>query len=113
MLPVVREMFANLTEPRQVLTPTSDRPLVIHHEMAQMTLVDSGSGHISIDGWSAPLSAGDLFVIAPNSPHAFRCTGGELHLLHWHWPQHLLHVDREILQARFDFGPEDLPGESP
>ena len=87
----------------QVLTVDSDHPLVMHHSMGQLTLIRRGHGHIAINGHHRPISAGDLFIMAPGCPHAFRCLDGELELHHWHWPQELLLTDREIIQPRFDF----------
>ncbi|GAB2961006.1 cupin domain-containing protein [Saccharothrix stipae] len=107
VLPAVREMFTHLGEPVQVLTPDSGRPLVVHHVMGQLTMIDRGTGYITVDGQAFPLTAGDLYVISPGTPHSFRSTGDELHLRHWHWPQHLLHTDREILLPHVEFGPED------
>ncbi|MGY0237009.1 cupin domain-containing protein [Longispora urticae] len=106
---VLPGMFSDLGEPVQVLTPDSPRPLVVHRVMSQATYVRSGSGLVSLAGETFTLEPGDLLMLAPGCEHAFLAPDGDLELLHWHWPQALLHSDREIVAPYFEFGPPD-PG---
>jgi hypothetical protein len=102
LLPTLRDMFDNLGEPAQVLSVDSDRPLVLHSQMGQVTLVTSGYGYISLDGIERPIRVGSLAVLSKGCPHAFY-TPGHLELRHWHWPQALLSLDRTIVQDRYEF----------
>ncbi|MBF6064435.1 AraC family ligand binding domain-containing protein [Nocardia terpenica] len=98
LLPAVVEMFDELGEPVQVLTPDSDRPLVVHHIMGQVTLIAGGTGYVLMDDAEFAVGPGDLLVLSPRCRHSFYCPEGELTLRHWHWPQRELHTDRTILR---------------
>ncbi|MEV6927298.1 AraC family ligand binding domain-containing protein [Dactylosporangium sp. NPDC051485] len=103
VLPALLDMFDRLGEGSQVLTADSPHPLVRHGTMGQLTLIRRGHGYITIAGHHQTIGPGDLFIMAPGCPHAFRCLDGELELGHWHWPQELLDTDREILEPAFAF----------
>lgn len=98
LLPALRDMFDELGEPVQVLTPDSARPLVVHSVMGQLTLIADGLGYALLDGAEFAVEPGDLLVLLPECRHSFYCPDGELTLRHWHWPQRELFVDRTILQ---------------
>ncbi|MGH3885199.1 MAG: AraC family ligand binding domain-containing protein [Pseudonocardiaceae bacterium] len=113
----IAQMLEELGEPPQVLTHDSPRPLVVHREMGQMTLVARGAGLAHLAGRTVALAAGDLLILTPGCKHSFAAVGGDLHLRHWHWPQALLNEDRSVLQDDVDFGPvaaaPDLDGNLP
>lgn len=97
-------MFEELGEPAQVLDATSPHPLVIHYVVSQMSLVIAGSGYASLAGREISIATGDLLLLAPGCAHAFRTSGGDLVLRHWHWPQDRLADDRFILSNQHEFG---------
>jgi mannose-6-phosphate isomerase-like protein (cupin superfamily) len=101
-------MFHELGEPPQILVPQSPRPRVVHRVMSQLTYVRRGAGLAVLAGDQIPIKAGDLMILAAGCEHAFASFEGELELLHWHWPQALLHEDRYIVADEQAFGP--FPG---
>ena len=70
-------MFEELGEPIQVLTPDSERPLVVHRLMGQLTLVTRESGFASLQGETLTIRLGDLLILAPGCEHSFLCPVGE------------------------------------
>lgn len=108
------DMLDELGEPRQVLTPDSTRPLVVHRVMGQMTLVLSGSGLALVAGRTIALEADHLLILLPGCEHSFAATSEELHLRHWHWPRAVLDEDRTILRDDVAFAATvAAPGQLP
>jgi hypothetical protein len=96
------ELWLDLGEPPQTLDAASPRPVVWHEFMAQLTLVQAGSGVVLLDESEYEVSDRTLLYIPPGCRHAF-ATSTELRLLHWHWPQRLLASDRHTESERHQF----------
>lgn len=96
----MREMFVKVFRidqiPVQVLNATSEKPLVVHHKMKQITYVLHGSGNAFFNSDIQSIKEGDLVLIDMNTTHSFAAVD-ELHLVHWHWPNDWLDEDRIVI----------------
>ena len=46
------------------------------HSFAELTLVISGKGTLTVDGKASPVSSGSYFVIPAKAPHKLECAAG-------------------------------------
>lgn len=103
MIAEIGRMFDDLGESRQELTAASERPIVVHHSVGQMTFVAEGRGYALLADQEIEISRGDLLILRPGCEHAFHARDGALVLRHWHWPQATLASDRHIVTEHHDF----------
>lgn len=101
--PEMRELFSKFMENSnqvlsQVLTPESEKPVVIHYRTRQMTYVMKGQGYTFLDNHIYPIREGDIVFIDQNTSHSFASNKTELYLFHWHLPNDTCVEDRTILQ---------------
>ncbi|MGH8902250.1 MAG: AraC family ligand binding domain-containing protein [Egibacteraceae bacterium] len=103
MIAELERMFDDLGEPPQVLTAASDRPIVVHRSVGQMTLITQGSGYALLGDQEFEVGRGDLLILAPGCEHAFHSPDKALILRHWHWPQAALADDRHMVKDTYHF----------
>ena len=106
-------MLAELGEPKQTLSPASPRPVVVHEIVAQMSLVVGGVGLALLAEEEIVLQRGTLLIVLPGCHHAFHVHGGELCLMHWHWPTAALRTDRRVVVERHEFSCDQFGPERP
>lgn len=82
-----------------MLYPEDAKPLVIHKETYQITVVLSGSGHVVVNGDLQAISENDLIFIEANKTHQFMAAT-PLTLFHIHIPFETENSDRYIIQGK-------------
>jgi mannose-6-phosphate isomerase-like protein (cupin superfamily) len=101
----LNEMFysflENLNAISQIITPDSDKPLVRHNKMDQLSYVVEGKGYVATGNETQTIKKGDLVFIPKTTAHSFLVTNDTMELLHYHWPKEFMDNDREILENLF------------
>ena len=100
--PIFTDFLKTLGEVPQILDKDSAKPLVIHYETKQLTYIEKGTGLVALEGDIFEVSDGDFVIFEKGVEHSFLTNDGELHLIHWHWPQENLYTDRCILEDFYE-----------
>lgn len=86
----------------QVLTKSSDKPVVKHKKTNQITIVLKGSGLAVINNEKINFNENDILYIAKNNSHCFISKSDKIELFHIHLPYEFIETDREILKDNYN-----------
>jgi mannose-6-phosphate isomerase-like protein (cupin superfamily) len=82
---------------RTLLTPTSDKPIVVHKNNKQLTIVADGTGEVVLNGENNLLQKANMVIFEANTTHAFIAKTHQFDLYHWHFNDNHQLEDRYIL----------------
>jgi quercetin dioxygenase-like cupin family protein len=84
---------------RTILTRESEKPIVMHKEHKQLTVVAQGIGIVVLNGESNILTRSNMVIFEENTEHAFIAQSEKFDLYHCHFTNKYHLADRYILKA--------------